>query len=120
MKKDLKRSNFNFIKKIEIRPFKILTIPYMAVYLPIRDEIRNALFRIFSCRGLYCFRQTVFRSLSSCPSGPLPARQLAMALKGKKKEIEIRFVGSNKGLDRRIFEKERFGFHLLSANKLPY
>jgi len=33
---------------------------------------------------------------------------------------EIKFVGSNKAIDRRIFEKEGAAFSLLSANKLPY
>ena len=32
----------------------------------------------------------------------------------------IKFVGSNKALDRRIFEKEGFDFSLISANKFPY
>ncbi len=49
-----------------------------------------------------------------------PAVALARALKDKRPDAQIRFVGSNKDLDRRIFEKEGFGFHLLSANKLPY
>lgn len=49
-----------------------------------------------------------------------PAVALAKALKAKRPEALIRFVGSNKSLDRRIFEKEGFGFYLLSANKLPY
>jgi len=33
---------------------------------------------------------------------------------------EIKFVGADKAIDRRIFEKEGVGFYLLSANKLPY
>jgi len=50
-----------------------------------------------------------------------PAVALARALKKKMASgVDIMFVGSDKGLDRRIFEKEGFGFFLLSANKLPY
>jgi UDP-N-acetylglucosamine--N-acetylmuramyl-(pentapeptide) pyrophosphoryl-undecaprenol N-acetylglucosamine transferase len=49
-----------------------------------------------------------------------PAVALARALKGKKNGLAIKFVGGNKGLDRRIFEKEGFDFSLLSANKLPH
>lgn len=49
-----------------------------------------------------------------------PAIALARTLKEKKPGIEIKFVGSRKELDRRIFEKEGFSFFLLSANKLPY
>ena len=49
-----------------------------------------------------------------------PAIALAKKLQNKKAGIDIRFVGSNKTLDRRIFEKEGFKFSLLSANKLPY
>lgn len=48
-----------------------------------------------------------------------PAIALANALKSEK-NCEVAFVGSNKALDRRIFEKEGFRFYLLSANKLPY
>jgi len=49
-----------------------------------------------------------------------PAVALARTLEEKRPCAEIRFVGSNKDLDRRIFEKEGFRFWLLSANKLPY
>lgn len=49
-----------------------------------------------------------------------PATSLARALKKERSAIEIRFVGSNKALDKRIFEKEGFKFWLLSANSLPY
>jgi len=49
-----------------------------------------------------------------------PAIALARKLKEKKADTDILFVGSNKVLDRNIFEKEGFRFHLLSANKLPY
>ncbi len=49
-----------------------------------------------------------------------PAIALARELKKKDKDIDILFVGSNKQLDRRIFEKEKFAFSLLSANKMPY
>jgi len=48
-----------------------------------------------------------------------PAVALANALKSKG-ACGIRFVGSNKALDRRIFEKEGFQYSLLSANKLPH
>jgi len=48
-----------------------------------------------------------------------PAIALARTLKKKMPGLEIKFVGSDKELDRRIFEKEGFGFSLLSANKLP-
>ncbi|MDP3804734.1 MAG: undecaprenyldiphospho-muramoylpentapeptide beta-N-acetylglucosaminyltransferase [Candidatus Omnitrophota bacterium] len=49
-----------------------------------------------------------------------PAIALARTLKEKSSGIEIRFVGGSKELDKRIFEKERFRFSLISANKLPY
>lgn len=49
-----------------------------------------------------------------------PAVALARTLKEKDGSLNIKFVGSNKALDRRIFEKEGFGYSLLSANKLPY
>jgi UDP-N-acetylglucosamine--N-acetylmuramyl-(pentapeptide) pyrophosphoryl-undecaprenol N-acetylglucosamine transferase len=49
-----------------------------------------------------------------------PAVALARALKGKRDGIVIKFVGSDKGLDRRMLEKEGFDFSLLSANKLPH
>ena len=49
-----------------------------------------------------------------------PAVALARSLKGKRNGLTIKFVGSNKGLDRRMFEKEGFDFSLLSANKLPH
>ena len=49
-----------------------------------------------------------------------PAVALARTLKKRYSDTDIRFVGSDKSLDRRIFEKEGFGFFLLSANKLPY
>lgn len=49
-----------------------------------------------------------------------PAVALAQELKDKKIGIDILFIGSNKVLDRRIFEKEGFRYALLSANKLPY
>lgn len=49
-----------------------------------------------------------------------PAVALAGALKDSKSDIEIMFVGSSKELDRRIFEKEKFRYSLISANKLPY
>jgi len=49
-----------------------------------------------------------------------PAIALARRLKEEKDGIDIRFVGSSKELDKRIFEKEGFRFSLISANKLPY
>ena len=49
-----------------------------------------------------------------------PAIALARALMKKKSDIDIKFVGSNKALDRRILEKESFRFSLLTANNLPY
>ncbi|MFA6321500.1 MAG: undecaprenyldiphospho-muramoylpentapeptide beta-N-acetylglucosaminyltransferase [Candidatus Omnitrophota bacterium] len=50
-----------------------------------------------------------------------PAIALAKALqKFPGYDVDIRFVGSNKALDRRIFEKEGFKFSLVSANKFPY
>lgn len=49
-----------------------------------------------------------------------PAIALARRLKEKNDGIEIMFLGSKKELDRRIFEKERFRFSLISSNKLPY
>ena len=47
----------------------------------------------------------------------------AIALKrtiAERRSCEIKFVGSDKAIDRRIFEKEGVSFSLLSANKLPY
>ncbi|MCX5680582.1 MAG: undecaprenyldiphospho-muramoylpentapeptide beta-N-acetylglucosaminyltransferase [Candidatus Omnitrophica bacterium] len=47
----------------------------------------------------------------------------AIALKrtlGSRGSCEIKFVGADKAIDRRIFEKEGVAFSLLSANKLPY
>lgn len=49
-----------------------------------------------------------------------PAVALAEELRFKDPSAEILFVGSDKALDRRIFEKEGFKYCLLSANKLPY
>ncbi|MCX5685948.1 MAG: undecaprenyldiphospho-muramoylpentapeptide beta-N-acetylglucosaminyltransferase [Candidatus Omnitrophica bacterium] len=49
-----------------------------------------------------------------------PAIALARTLKEENDGVEIRFLGSHKELDKRIFEKERFRFSLISANKLPY
>ena len=51
-----------------------------------------------------------------------PAIALAKTLQGSagSGNIEIRFVGSDKALDRRIFEKEGFDFSLISANRFPY
>ena len=49
-----------------------------------------------------------------------PAVALAEGLKAKDRSADIMFIGSDKALDRRIFEKEGFKYRLLSANKLPY
>jgi len=49
-----------------------------------------------------------------------PAIAVAKTLLAKERGIDILFVGSDKALDRRIFEKGGFRFALLSANKLPY
>jgi UDP-N-acetylglucosamine--N-acetylmuramyl-(pentapeptide) pyrophosphoryl-undecaprenol N-acetylglucosamine transferase len=49
-----------------------------------------------------------------------PAIALARTLEEKSPRPEIRFVGSDKILDRRIFEREGFRYSLLSANRFPY
>ena len=49
-----------------------------------------------------------------------PAIALARTLEDKAGGIGIRFIGANKELDKRIFEKEGFSYSLLSANKLSY
>ncbi|MBN1527229.1 MAG: UDP-N-acetylmuramate--L-alanine ligase [Candidatus Omnitrophica bacterium] len=49
-----------------------------------------------------------------------PAIALARRLRERQRNCDILFVGSNKALDRRVFEKEGFAFRLLSTNKLPY
>lgn len=49
-----------------------------------------------------------------------PAVALAEALKAKDKNAQLYFVGSNRSLDKRIFEREGFRFTMLSANKMPY
>lgn len=49
-----------------------------------------------------------------------PAIALAQGLIKKDNNTELLFVGSNSGLDKRIFEKEHFRYSLLSSNKLPY
>jgi UDP-N-acetylglucosamine--N-acetylmuramyl-(pentapeptide) pyrophosphoryl-undecaprenol N-acetylglucosamine transferase len=50
-----------------------------------------------------------------------PAIALARSLQnGARSDVDIKFVGSDKALDRRIFEKEGFKFSLVSANKFPY
>jgi len=48
---------------------------------------------------------------------PAIALKRALAERGS---CEIKFVGADKAIDRRIFEKEGVKFSLLSANKLPY
>ncbi|MBI5124099.1 MAG: undecaprenyldiphospho-muramoylpentapeptide beta-N-acetylglucosaminyltransferase [Candidatus Omnitrophica bacterium] len=49
-----------------------------------------------------------------------PAIALAEGLESDDACLDILFVGSDSVLDKRIFEKERFGYYLLSANKFPY
>lgn len=49
-----------------------------------------------------------------------PAVALAEELKSKDGSMQILFIGSDKALERRIFEKEGFEYRLLSANRLPY
>ena len=49
-----------------------------------------------------------------------PAIALAQGLKEKDSAVDLLFVGSNTALDRRIFEKERCRYKLISSNKLPY
>ncbi|MBI4975016.1 MAG: undecaprenyldiphospho-muramoylpentapeptide beta-N-acetylglucosaminyltransferase [Candidatus Omnitrophica bacterium] len=50
-----------------------------------------------------------------------PAIALATRLsEGGGDVMDIKFIGSNKALDRRIFEKEGVKFSLLSMNRLPY
>lgn len=49
-----------------------------------------------------------------------PAIALAKSLQKEAGGTDVRFVGSDKALDRRIFEKEGFKFSILSANKFPY
>ncbi|MDO8436441.1 MAG: undecaprenyldiphospho-muramoylpentapeptide beta-N-acetylglucosaminyltransferase [bacterium] len=49
-----------------------------------------------------------------------PAVALARRLKQLDGGVQILFVGSEKALDRRIFEKEGLRYSLLSANKMPY
>jgi UDP-N-acetylglucosamine--N-acetylmuramyl-(pentapeptide) pyrophosphoryl-undecaprenol N-acetylglucosamine transferase len=48
---------------------------------------------------------------------PAVALKRALVTRGG---CEVRFVGSNKAIDKRIFEKEGASFRLLSANNLPY
>lgn len=49
-----------------------------------------------------------------------PAIALAKSLRGSRDDVDIKFIGSDKALDRRIFEKEGFKFSLISANNFPY
>ena len=50
-----------------------------------------------------------------------PAIALARSLQNDAgSDVDIKFIGSDKALDRRIFEKEGFKFSLVSANKFPY
>lgn len=48
-----------------------------------------------------------------------PAIAMARAMR-ESSDVDIRFVGSSKALDRRIFEKEGFKYYTLSSNKFPY
>jgi len=48
---------------------------------------------------------------------PAIALKRALTARGS---CDIKFVGSDKAIDKRIFEKEGVSFSLLSANKLPY
>lgn len=49
-----------------------------------------------------------------------PAIALARKLKSANPGVEILYIGSDRSLDRRLYEKERARFELLSTNKLPY
>lgn len=49
-----------------------------------------------------------------------PAVALAEEIAARSKTSEILFVGSDKTLDKRIFEKEKFSYRLLSSNKLSF
>lgn len=49
-----------------------------------------------------------------------PAIALGRALKAADANASLYFVGSDKALDKRLFEKEGVSFSLLTANKLPY
>jgi UDP-N-acetylglucosamine--N-acetylmuramyl-(pentapeptide) pyrophosphoryl-undecaprenol N-acetylglucosamine transferase len=49
-----------------------------------------------------------------------PAVALARRIKEKVTDCDILFVGSDKSLDKGIFQKEGLKFALLSSNKLPY
>lgn len=49
-----------------------------------------------------------------------PAIALGSSLSAPGKNIEIMYIGSDKALDRRIFEKEGVRYKVLSANKLAY
>ncbi|MCM8760657.1 MAG: undecaprenyldiphospho-muramoylpentapeptide beta-N-acetylglucosaminyltransferase [Candidatus Omnitrophica bacterium] len=49
-----------------------------------------------------------------------PAIALGRAIRAKDNDADILYIGSDKSLDKRIFEKEGVNFFVLSANKLPY
>lgn len=49
-----------------------------------------------------------------------PAIALGRAIRRADARAQVLFVGSDKRLDRRIFEKEGASFDLLTTNKLPY
>lgn len=49
-----------------------------------------------------------------------PAVALARCLEKRDAGTDMLFVGSRKELDRRIFEKEKFNYRLISQNKMPY
>lgn len=48
-----------------------------------------------------------------------PAVAIAEAIRRRRPDTAVRFVGSDKALDRRIFEKEGVDFRVISANRLP-
>jgi len=48
-----------------------------------------------------------------------PAIAMARAMR-ESSDVDIRFIGSSKALDRRILEKEGFNYSTLSSNKFPY
>ena len=49
-----------------------------------------------------------------------PAIALGRSLSGLDRDVDIMYIGSNKALHRRIFEKEGARFKTLSTNKLSY
>ncbi len=49
-----------------------------------------------------------------------PAVALASNLKAKRSDVDISFVGSNRRLDKKIFDQNGLRYTLLSSNKMPY